>query len=640
MDGENVKLMPMDNVYSYFMFLSPLERHKNPHKFSWNVMVALLLIALNLFIQGTVLYAIFNTVVAGEVVWRNSIISLSGHSINPLAPPPSQCNAGGSLCLENNGTFTCAPPSVQLAGRWDMLDLNSDGIWTKEEVLKARKDLECQFAVDPLEVFNVFVSFLKKRAEVIWLHPLVRSGEALHKHYFDFAKGDIIMCNYRNSDMCPNLLKRGFFDSPLRTGSSPRVGTTIDSALNYCYELLKPGGVCERTLPSAYSVWRKSSEKQCLGTAFHQFDYKHPKTGKEKSLLQVDYLAVTDYEKGRRSMLFMTYKSIIILMFVLCVVMELKDILIVFTWLLTFPAEDPHFYHDHDEHGEHDDETVSPQQSPTGRSEISTGRSLAQGSEASPHMTETSPRDSDAGHGDHSDHAIHGITTQHRLMMSFLTVVRLAVALLTLWVGTVFLQQDTDYVNLLLNGVALVFIIEIANCLYGQLLSEELRESFEGTEPFTVSMTNVWKVLWIKNAALRDFVRFIFIAAMLVGCMYLHYAHIAKPLSRALECTCLSQGDHCFEATEYNKEFWTTYWEHDVPEVFASVKKMKKEHTDDDDQSEKLKGLNDEMQQFATLKVRPWDLDEVPVHNSKRDAYHKRRHRVTRLLNNRHHRVF
>ena len=73
---------------------------------------------------------------------RQAIKRIAGHSINPLAPPPSQCNAGGSLCLENNGTFTCAPPSVQLAGRWDMLDLNSDGIWTKEEVLKARKDLE------------------------------------------------------------------------------------------------------------------------------------------------------------------------------------------------------------------------------------------------------------------------------------------------------------------------------------------------------------------------------------------------------------------------------------------------------------------------------------------------------------------
>jgi hypothetical protein len=31
---------------------------------------------LNLFLQSTILYAVFTTVVAGDVIWRNSIIDL------------------------------------------------------------------------------------------------------------------------------------------------------------------------------------------------------------------------------------------------------------------------------------------------------------------------------------------------------------------------------------------------------------------------------------------------------------------------------------------------------------------------------------------------------------------------------------
>lgn len=650
MDGENVKVMPTDNVYSYFMFLGPLERYQGKKGLSWALLFAWLLIALNLFLQCTILYAIFKSVVAGDVDWRNGIVSERNpfNNVNPFAEPPPKCNPGGSLCSENNGTFSCAPPSVQLAGRWSMLDTDSDGIWTREEVLKARKDLQCQFAVDPLEVFNVFVNFLKKREEVIWLHPLVKSGKAIHKHYFDFAKGDIIMCNYRNEEMCPNLLQRGFFDGPLKTGKSPRVGKTIESALNYCYDLLKSGGVCERSLPSAYSVWRKASEDQCLGAEYNKFVYKHPKTGSQKSLLAVDYAAVSDYEKGRNSRLFIIYKSIIIMMFGLCMVVELQDCFVAFTWALTFPAETDV------------DEPVN-----TARTETSPALS-----ERTPRSENLTPRST---HSNAEKTTIHGITSQHRMMVYFLIAVRFVIAMGLLWVGTVFLIQDTDYVNLLLNGVALVFVIQIANCLYAQLLSDELREKFEETEPFSVPMANTWKWFWFRNPAMRDLFRMALIFGVLCSGMYLHYTTVAKPLSKALECTCLSQGNQCFEAKAFDKNFWQTYWGDDVPEIFATVDQMKKEASkadegegegEDEDEGEgegegvegsheiiKLplekapanaafihQGVNGNVQPFTTMKVNPSDVEMVPVQHGQGQHKHLlngRRHRVVRLLNGR-----
>lgn len=598
MDDGNTKLMPTDNVYSFYLFMGPIERKKTAGGFSANMFLAWLLIGLNLFLQSTILYAVFTTVVAGDVIWRNSIINLEGKSANPLAPSPSKCNPGGSLCMETNGTYSCAPPSVQLAGRWDLLDLNSDGIWTKDEVMEARDELKCQFAVDPLEVFNVFVNFLQKRADVIWLHPNVKSGKALAKPYFDFAKGDIIMCTYRNQEMCPNLLKRGVFDGPLKDGSSPRVGKTIDSALNYCYQLLKPSGICERSLPSAYSVWRKASEKQCLDPVYHKFDYKHPNTGISKSLLTVDYKAVSDYEKGRRSKLFMVYKAIIIMMFLLCIIVEFQDIFVAATWVLTFPSEGDV------------DEAVKEERDEHGRVE---------------------------------KYTIEGITTRHRMIVGCLTLARLILALGLAWVGVVFLLQDTDYINLLLNGVGLVFVIQIANHLYCQLLSLDLREQCENTEPLVVSMSSVWKAFWIKKVALRDLCRIVCIMALLGVGMYLHYVHIAKPVSLALECTCLSKGAHCFEANEFDQDFWKMYWEHDVPEVFATVSRMKKDHKANDSEVSDVdvdappatnfihKGLHSKAHAPTTLTVHASDLEVVPLQS--RHAHHESHHRVTRLLN-------
>merc|ERR1719240_353627 len=111
--------------------------------------------------------------------------------------------------------------------------------------------------------------------------------------------------------------------------------------------------------------------------------------------------------------------------------------------------------------------------------------------------------------------------------MGILSIFRLILAGTLTWVGVVFLVMDTDYVNLLLNGVALVFVIEVANCLYGQLLDLELREQCENTDPFSVSMTAVWKWLWFKNPAHRDIFGLCIILACLVFGMYMHHIHIA-----------------------------------------------------------------------------------------------------------------
>mmetsp|Transcript_146654 Transcript_146654/g.470584 ORF Transcript_146654/g.470584 Transcript_146654/m.470584 type:complete len:224 (-) Transcript_146654:533-1204(-) len=120
-----------------------------------------------------------------------------------------------------------------------------------------------RFSVNVVEVFDVFVKFLIARENIIWIHPDLRAGKIIHKPYFSYASGDIIMCGCRNTDMCANLLQRGVFSAPLKYGTAPRVGKTIDSALEYCHKLLEEGGTCERTLPSTYSVWKKSSATQC-----------------------------------------------------------------------------------------------------------------------------------------------------------------------------------------------------------------------------------------------------------------------------------------------------------------------------------------------------------------------------------------
>merc|ERR1719387_2514513 len=101
--------------------------------------------------------------------------------------------------------------------------------------------------------------------------------------------GDVAMCTFRNADMCGNLVKRGFFDAALKHGTAPRVGNTVLTALHYCRSLLDQGGFCETALPSSYATWKVESVQECGEEKFKQFVYKDPGTGRDKSLLAVDY---------------------------------------------------------------------------------------------------------------------------------------------------------------------------------------------------------------------------------------------------------------------------------------------------------------------------------------------------------------
>mmetsp|Transcript_60402 Transcript_60402/g.194504 ORF Transcript_60402/g.194504 Transcript_60402/m.194504 type:complete len:679 (+) Transcript_60402:98-2134(+) len=526
-EGKTVKIEPLDNVYSYLMFALPIEDWKEPKKLTWNKALAYTLVMCTLILQSILLYAIFNEVVTGDIIWRDSIMGKTGQAWGPFHDD-SSCNRGGSLCSKNDHGFSCAPPSVQLTGRWEELDTNGDGVWTKEEVLEARDKLKCKYVVDPVEVFNVFVTFLLKRENIIWIHPDVRAGKKIPKAYFMYASGDLIMCGYRNSNMCPNLLLRGYFDAPLIYGKAPRVGTTIRSALDYCFTLLESGGICERTLPSTYAVWRKSSEDQCLGAEFSKAVYEHPTTGRTKSMLTVDYQARKDYSRVDKSFLFFIYKSIIIGMFLLAMFAEIKDILNYFTWVLKFPSD-----------------TDFP------------------GNEIKAEKDEES---------EEVKYTIQGVSDGHRAIVAFLQFSRFIMIVVLTMVGVTFLQKDTDWVNLLLNSVALVFIVEIGNNLYAQVLSPELRERCESTEPMEVPMPGPSALN--DRPALKDLLLFALLLLALFLTMYLHFLFVGKPLSKALECACLSQGEHCYEAEAYGHVFWFDYWNHVVPEVIEEIKKL------------------------------------------------------------------
>jgi hypothetical protein len=520
---------PSDNVYSYFMFIGPTESKKEGRGWTWDIIIGYVLVILNFALQGILLSTIFNTVVVENVEWQDGIMKVAGSSWNLFAEQEAGCNDGGSLCFHHDGMYTCAPPSVQLTGRWDELDTNKDGIWSREEVVAAKDALKCKYAVNPIEVFDVFINFLVAREKLIWLHPDVKAGKAIHHDYFKYAMGDIIMCGYRTKDMCPNLMEKGFFHAALKYNTAPRVGNTIDSALAYCYHLLAPGGTCEQFLPSTYSVWKIESVQQCGEASFSKFSYTNPGSGVKKSLLTVDYQAREDYELGMTT-LFNSYKAIILFMWLLAMLVEFREIVMIGTLALNYP--------DAEQFGE---DAVLEEHDP-----------------ADPEDTRFK---------------IQGITGGHRSVMKLLLLLRTIMTAVLSWVGATFLLKQTDYIDLLLDGVALIFIVEIASVLYEQVLRDEVRDQTEDIYPMKVIM---YGIEWLnRRPALVDI---ICLFSLIIGCYVILWNHrktIVEPVLHALDCTCRSNGERCAEAQKFDYDFWYQYWKNVVPAVFENVQKLK-----------------------------------------------------------------
>jgi len=515
-------ISPNPDVFSYFLLKAPSER-KEHRKFTVDAGLSYALVLLTLAIQGMLLWCVFNKVIGRNINWQEGIMN-TGKDWNLFSGSKPGCNDGNSLCSVVDGVYTCAPPSVQLISQWDELDLDKDGIWTLQEVHKARDSLKCKYAVDPLEVFGVLITLLKERKEHIWLHPKLMSGESIHKDYFTYIKGDVAICGYRNEDMCGNLLKRGVFDAPLNNASVPRVGSTIQSALKYCRGLLEQGGLCERVLPSTYSTWKIESVQECSEPRYDKFVYKDPSDGSIKSLLEVDYEARQEFEMAKTN-IFRAYKFCITLIWFLLIASRIREVAKCAMWVCQLPA-----------------------------------------------ASDAAQEEADAA----SDcHDVRFMSTAHRIALFVVILFRVSMLSILLYVGLIFLGRQNDYIDLLLDGVALMFIVEVAEILYERVLRQEVKTTWETRESIELNKLGLSRLA--QRPDIEDALYLILVTVLTVAFMVHYNVTLVEPLYDALQCTCLSQGDKCHEAHAFSKSFWDQYWTKDVPSSIQAISQMKLE---------------------------------------------------------------
>lgn len=229
-------------------------------------------------------------------------------------------------------------------------------------------------------------------------------------------------------------------------------------------------------------------------------------------------------------MWFCIFKGIIIFLWLLAMVWEFRDIVKILTLCARFPSD-----------ADYGEDAVLVEQDPSDPEDVR--------------------------------YRIQGITMRHRLTMVFLSLLRAAVTCVLTVVGVSYLIKTNAYTDLIMNGVALAFIAEISSVLYDQVLRAEIKDQTEDIKSIKVMMYG-WD--WLnERPALIDM---LCVLGITIACYIIidwQKKNVVVPVHTALGCTCLSEGDKCFEAQKYNVDWWHDYWLNSVPAVFQQVADLK-----------------------------------------------------------------
>merc|ERR1719428_2588337 len=179
------------------------------------------------------------------------------------------------------------------------------------------------------------------------------------------------------------------------------------------------------------------------------------------------------------------------------------------------------------------------------------------------------------GEDDSESYKITGLEPAHRQMITGMLVMRVILVIYLGVVGCIFLIMETGYMDLLMNAVALAFILEIDEILYGAIAPAETRVELGAVAEFEFEtrLPSEGCAGWVLH---KDFWGIIMFPLIAVGLLVSYSLFVTKPNLDALNCGCYQTGKQCHEAQLYNKQWWDSYWTVVLPDAIDKIQGFKK----------------------------------------------------------------
>jgi len=455
------------------------------------------------------------------------------------------------LCMKLiNGTFTCAPRSVEFTLEWSSLDTNEDGLWTiheavvnkgsREPVLMARDEA---LSKRRMIFFTTIIHSIKQRAEwlasfnrTLYLSKDLLAEQSIPKEYFDFWVGDAMLCTRFDASTCEHIVASGLFNAALQHDQlAARHKGIFDyrSAADYCKMMLSSG--CEATLPGeSFHKAVREREGICGTATLHDAGIlTNPSDPKDLLLLAKPEYDFVEKEALTIRPMFMLFLSMIMYIFYSSLVDEVRDIFKTADFTHSFPSL------------KHADDLGGV----------------------------------DLGEHVEKRYVIDRISSKHRAAIILVIIVRIAIAVIIIGYGTYFLLMKVSYMELVLNAVALSFIITIDDVLYEVFLESEDKKDVGLDETAKLKFVGKW---WPRDdgscwgsSFRRDCWGVVLLPLITVAIVLAFSFSFRWSRVQALTCACQQEGQACAESIENQGQWWTHYWTHTLPAAIHNIEALR-----------------------------------------------------------------
>lgn len=251
---------------------------------------------------------------------------------------------------------------------------------------------------------------------------------------------------------------------------------------------------------------------------------------KEQSVhvLEANYSTVTRYQRAT-SRLYVFFQSVIIMLWLLSLIDEWRELLKFVEFLIVFPG-------------------------------------LAPGGDKGGSVNEGSD-DGDA------TYTVTGLSRKHRAVLAFFFFVRVNVCVVLTRFGTHFLLVEQDYLNLVLNSLALTFVLTVDSMLF-DLLEKDTKEMIDCAKPIEW-VTRMPQEGWL-GYCLKKECWGLFLVPVLAVLIVLSYNYFEKePMLIVLRCACTQEGQKCLDSPVYQTGWWKEYWGKTLPAAVHQIEALR-----------------------------------------------------------------
>jgi len=501
--------------------LGPLVKYGKPGTYVTFIGVVLLLVV-SFVLQVMVLWKVHDLDVAkanaatGKVFW----LCQERESIMPV-----HMRLNTSYWDDGMNNMDCGPMAPTMMSNVANLDTDGDGMWSQAEASALSVEWNRTYGkISQMAlVWKQFMRKAKKQQlkETKNLDDAAISSQSIvyTQLPLSWIQGDIDMTNLcipSDPYLCGNLEARGALVSKL-----PDPDLSPTDRITSCERFVSEE--CPYYFGEVYVVYEKWSYEQCGERSSEWVD--------GVDIITTAYTLAKNYSKSFNAIAGPIYFSFLVVMLAIWLMTVLVELRIIFKWwvvLLNFPS------------------TFD-----TAPREITTPRE----------MKNTAEVDGEMVHFKHDGSVSHIYSIPWSLKVFtiiFNLIPRTIVCVCLAWVGTMFLVHADDYTDLILNGVALGFLIEVDNLLYTSVVGDRAKNELETAPSLKVQVDLLGKKDRQRNTksdgnqdTIKVTIPNILILTCATGIPILHsyFREYGKmDMGRALRCLCHAAGPDCVTA--------------------------------------------------------------------------------------------